>query len=177
MEKLGAFFAAHPESQTAVQATLGGQPLASFATAPYYSPHTFFLVDAAGERHPARYRWLPEAGEASLDDEEARAKPRDYLREELEQRLAAGPVAFGLQAKIAGEGDDPNDPAVAWPEEREKVLLGRLEIAGLDTTRERDGDVLVFDATRVTPGIELSDDRILAARPGAYSVSVARRTT
>jgi catalase len=35
--------------------------------------------------------------------------------------------------------------------------------------------VLVFDPTRVTDGIELSDDPILRFRPRAYSVSVARR--
>jgi catalase len=34
----------------------------------------------------------------------------------------------------------------------------------------------VFDPTRVTEGILLTDDPILHARTGAYSVSVARRT-
>ena len=35
--------------------------------------------------------------------------------------------------------------------------------------------MLVFDPTRVTDGIELSDDPVLRFRPGAYSESVARR--
>ncbi|MEY2464837.1 MAG: Catalase, partial [Acidimicrobiaceae bacterium] len=42
--------------------------------------------------------------------------------------------------------------------------------------REHDGDVLVFDPTRVTDGIELTGDRILLARRAAYSESVRRRT-
>ena len=54
--------------------------------------------------------------------------------------------------------------------------LGRLEITALAFDRERDGDILVFDPVRVPDGIRLSDDAILLARPGAYSVSVARRT-
>jgi catalase len=49
-------------------------------------------------------------------------------------------------------------------------------VTALAFDRERDGDVLVFDPTRVTEGIQLSDDPILHARAGAYSVSVARRT-
>ena len=40
----------------------------------------------------------------------------------------------------------------------------------------RFGDVLVFDPVRVTDGIELSDDKILLARSGAYRSSVTRRT-
>jgi catalase len=52
-----------------------------------------------------------------------------------------------------------------------------LEITALAFDRDRDGDVLVFDPTRVTDGIGLTDDAILLARPGAYSVSVAARTT
>jgi hypothetical protein len=40
---------------------------------------------------------------------------------------------------------------------------------------ERSGDVIVFDAVRVTDGIELSDDPVLQFRPRAYSVSVDRR--
>jgi catalase len=56
------------------------------------------------------------------------------------------------------------------------VHLGDVELSALAFDRDRDGDVLVFDPTRVVDGIDLSDDPILLARPGAYSVSVARRT-
>ena len=45
------------------------------------------------------------------------------------------------------------------------------------TTTEEIGDpVMMHDPTRVTDGIELSDDPILAARRGIYEVSVAHRT-
>src|SRR5215210_5381187 len=53
---------------------------------------------------------------------------------------------------------------------------GERALAGADAKRERDGDILVFDPTRVTEGIELSDDEILRFRPRAYSVSVTRRS-
>jgi catalase len=65
---------------------------------------------------------------------------------------------------------------VPWPDERQQVTLGRLEVTGLAHDREQGGDILVFDPTRVTDGIELSDDPILRFRPHAYAESVLRRT-
>ena len=50
-------------------------------------------------------------------------------------------------------------------------------LTGLAVDRERDGDILVFDPTRVTNGITLTDDKILLARPAVYSLSVAERTS
>jgi catalase len=175
MEKLGAFLGAHPESQTAIQATIGGQPLASFGTAPYYSPHTFWLVDAGGDRHPVRYRWLPEAGEQRLEDDAARALGRDYLHEELAERLAAGPTAFTLMLQLPNPDDPLDDPTALWPDDRELIDAGRLEITAKVDDPEGDGHIDVFDPTRVPDGVELSDDAILHARPRAYSVSAYRR--
>jgi catalase len=177
MEAMGTYLAAHPEALPAIQGAIGKGPPASYAQWTYNSLHAFALVDAAGRRRFARYRWQPAAGEDELDDADALARPPDYLTHELRERLAHQLVVFDLVLRLADPGDDVNDATVAWPEgEREEVVAGRLEVEALCETRERDGDVLVFDPSRVTDGIELSDDPILHARPGAYSVSVARRT-
>jgi catalase len=177
MEKIGAWLGAHPEAMPAVQGAVGKGSPASFAQCTFNSIHAYAFVNASGERRFARYRWVPEAGEAELDDADAMSRSPDYLREELTERLARGPVRFELVLRLAADGDDVNDPTVPWPEgAREEVRAGRLEITALDHTRDRDGDVLVFDPTRITDGIELSDDPILNARSAAYSVSVARRT-
>ncbi|HEY7874137.1 MAG TPA: catalase, partial [Actinomycetota bacterium] len=132
--------------------------------------------NARGQTRWIRYRWDPEAGEGSLDPAEARRRDLDYLRADLEERFAAGGGAFRLSAQIAEEGDDVSDPTTAWPDERERVELGRLEVTAFASDREQDGDVLVFDPTRVTAGIGLSEDRILNARPHAYAESVFRRS-
>ncbi len=100
----------------------------------------------------------------------------DYLATELEHRLTQGPASFDIDVQLAAADDPIDDPTVVWPDERATVTLGRLDVTGLAHDREVDGDVLVFDPTRVPDGIILSDDAILRARPGAYSVSVARRT-
>ena len=69
-----------------------------------------------------------------------------------------------------------DDPTAVWPEGHARVRIARLDITGLAFDRERDGDVLVFDPTRVPDGVELTADPILHARSGAYRVSVERRT-
>ena len=175
-EKLGAFLAAHPEAQTAIQGTVGVGPLASFANGAYFSPHTFFLVDAGGERHPVRYRWIPEAGEQRLDDDEAEARGPNYLYDGLAEQLSGdGTIAFELRFQRAAADDSLDDPTALWPDEREFVDAGRLEITGMVDDPERDDRIDVFDPLRVTEGVEPSDDKILHARRSAYSVSAYRR--
>lgn len=175
MEKLGAFLAAHPESQPAIQATIGSEPPASFAQLAYHSPHTFKLVDAAGEGTWVRYRWRPEAGEAQIPDDEARERGRDYLRSELAERLRGGPSGFELLLQIPAEGDPVDDPTAVWPDDRELIVAGRLEVTGIVDDPESEGRIDVFDPARIVDGIELSDDPVLHARPRAYSVSAYRR--
>lgn len=167
------FLGAHPEALPAIQAALGSDPPESYATCTYNSIHAYRWDDAEGGSRFVRYGFEPEAGERSLPGGEAKARGRDYLRAEV---LAREETAFRLVVTLAVEGDAVHDPTAAWPAERERVEVGRLVLTGPETERERDGDILVFDPTRVTAGIELSDDPILHFRPRAYSVSVARRT-
>lgn len=174
-EKLGAFFADHPESQTAVQATLDAEPPASLATQAYHSPHTFKLLDAEDNPTWVRYRWRPEAGEATISDDDAKERGGDYLRAELAERLAQGPACFDLKFQIPTEDDPIDDPTALWPEDRERIVAGTLEITEMVEDPEGGEHIEVFDPTRTGDGIELSDDPILHARARAYSVSAYRR--
>jgi catalase len=167
------FLGAHPEALPAIQAALGADPPDSYATCGYNAIHSFRWVDPEGGSRYVRYRFEPEAGERTIPGEEAKARGADYLRDEI---LARPETAFRLIVILAGEGDPVDDATVAWPEERERIEVGRLVLTGPETGREGDGDILVFDPTRVIPGIEPSDDPILHFRPRAYSVSVTRRT-
>ena len=173
MEKVGAWLGAHPEAQVAIQAAVGAAPPESYATAVYNSIHSYRWIGADGEGRWLRYRFEPEEGERTISDEEARERGRDYLREDIQGRSGAG---FKMIVVLAEDGDDPDDPTVAWPEEREKVEVGRLELGEPDTAREHGDDVLVFDPMRVTGGIEPSNDQILRFRPRTYAVSVERRS-
>ena len=175
-EKVGAYLAEHPEGVAAVTAAITHPTPASYAGLTYHSLHAFGFVAADDSVRYGRYHLIPEKGDQTISEEEAAAMPPDYLRAELEERLTSGPAVFVIDLQLAADGDPLDDPTVEWPPEREVVRLGRLDITNLAFDRERDGDVLVFDPTRVPDGIRLTDDKILLARPGAYAVSVARRT-
>ena len=175
--KVGAFLAEHPETQAAVQQILPSLCAPeSYATCAYNSLHAFVLVAGDGTRTPGRYRWEPEAGESRLTDEDADAAGDGYLQAEIVERAEREGVRFRLDFLVAGDADDLADPTVAWPEDRERVTLGHLELTGVDESREVDGDVLVFDPTRLTDGIEPTADEIPQVRSDVYALSVLRRT-
>jgi catalase len=170
------YLARHREAIPAVRAFLALKPPASYAQLRYNGLHAFKWVDGQGGERFVRYSWLPEAGEATLSGGEAKSRGREYLIEELAGRLEREPVRFGLQVQIAGPGDPTADPTAVWPEERETVVVGNLELTELEEGRETGDDILVFDPSRVTDGIELSDDPLVQFRSQAYSVSVERRS-
>ena len=176
LERFGAWLGEHPEAVPAIQAAMSAAPPASYATCPYNGIHSYRYVSASGEGRFVRFRWEPEAGIETLTSDEARERGANYLQEEILERLSQGGAAFRLTLVLAEPEDPVDDPTVAWPEERETIVAGRLELTGEETGRERDGDILVFDPTRVVDGIELSDDAILRFRPRAYSESVTRRS-
>jgi catalase len=174
--RLPLFLATHPEALPALKANAPAlKPPESYATTRYYAVHAFKWIDADGGERYVRYRWLPDAGESSLSNEEARSRGADYLQDDLRERLAKEPIRFALELQIAGPGDKVDDPTAVWPDSRDTLNAGTLELTGLETGRETGDDVLVFDPNRLTDGIEASEDPILKFRSPAYSVSVERR--
>ncbi|HUE25341.1 MAG TPA: catalase family peroxidase [Solirubrobacteraceae bacterium] len=170
------FLARNPRALVTVPGGLPAlKPVASYATCRYYGTHAFRFLDAQGGSRYARYTLLPEAGEGRLSVRGARRRGPDYLQEDIRQRLDRGLVRFTLELQIAGPDDAVDDPTAVWPSQRERVRAGMLELTAIETERETNGDVLVFDPTRITDGIELSDDPILQFRHRAYTESVARR--
>lgn len=176
--KLPLVFARHPEMVRNAPALAPSlRPPPSYAAATYHGQHAFKWIDSGGGERFVRYTWVPEAREPKISLREARARGRDYLREDLERRLESGPIRFELELRLAAAGDPLEDPSVAWPNARQKVRVGSLELTDHETGRETGDDVLVFDPTRVIEGIECSDDPVLLFRPKAYSESVAERTS
>lgn len=173
-EELGAFLAAHPATAAALElVSRVPAPPRSWATLTFHSSVAYVLVDAQGRRQAVRWELTPQAGEHLLTDAEREAAGPDYLMTEILERL---PVRFSLRAQLAQHGDPTDDSTARWPDDREWVDMGVVELTAPDTVRETGDDVLVMDPTRLTPGIELSDDPILHVRKAAYAVSVAQRT-
>ncbi|MEU4926287.1 catalase family peroxidase [Streptomyces yokosukanensis] len=171
--RVHAFVHAHPHLAEAV----AQQPPvpASYACTAYWAVHAFIWVDAAGAGQPVRYRWEPEAGRTDLTAAQAATRTAHYLTDELHQRLERAPVAFDLRIQLAGPDDPTHDPSTVWPDHREEITAGRLEV-----TAPADGqdlrDTQAFDPTRVTSGIQISDDPVLAFRAHAYAESHLRRS-
>lgn len=170
---LDLFVADHPETQRFL-ARPRPTPR-SFATTRYFGNNALVFVSADGGKRAFRYVIEPDAGVASLTPEEAKAEQPRFLFDDLDARLAAGPVRFTLIAQLAGAEDPTDDVTVLWPADRERVTLGAIEISGPhpDQGEERR---LFLDPNNVPDGIALSDDPLLTARRQAYGVSIARRT-
>ena len=151
------------------------RPPESYATSRYFTVHSYRWIAPDGTTRYTRSSWLPEAGEHRIGPRDARSRGRDFLHEEIARRLESGTARWTLEAQIAGEGDDVDNPASQWPSSRERVIVGTLELDAIADDPEADGGIFVMDPTRVTDGIELSDDPVLQFRAKAYSASVERR--
>jgi catalase len=171
--RLAAYLATHPR----LIGSLGGAAKvpASYATVEYHGLHAFRWVDADGGARFVRYHLVPVAGDKYLGLRTALSKGPDFLTDELDERLADGPVHFYYRVQIAGPDDSTVDPSAPW-KDKTTATVGTIEIVGRETVRERDGDIVVFDPMRVTDGIEPSDDPVLRFRSAAYSESVKLRT-
>lgn len=173
--RLPLLVAKHPEIVRTLRANSVALRIpASYATCGYHGLHAFRWLDADGGSRFVRYHWVPEAGESFVSPLAARKQGRDFLADELAERLARGPVRFRLDVQLAGPGDSTADPSAPW-RSTETVAVGMLEVTAPAPDPEADGGVVVYDPMNVTDGIEPSDDEILHFRSKAYSVSVERR--
>jgi catalase len=170
--KLSWFVLRHPRHLKALREAGEVKAVASYAHCRYNALHAFRWIDRSGAGRYVRYSWVPEQPGGDRSDSDAKRLDRDYLQHELAARLDRTPVRFGLQLQLGEGGDSVTDPMSAWPKDRKVVRAGTLELTEIAAEEA----LLVFDPTRVTDGIELSDDPILRFRPRAYGVSVERRT-
>ena len=170
-----AFLGGHPSALKFVQ---DPKPMpASFATESFFSNNAFIFVSKDGTKQAGRYQILPVGGAQHLDDAAAKAKPPNFLAEELKERLANGPAKFRLVLQLASAGDATNDSTVVWPEDHKTVDMGTISLTAVDPDSASAEKALAFDPTRLTDGIELSDDPLPALRSRVYALSVAHRHT
>ena len=172
--KLPGFFLRYPRAVLKLrEANEGLNRRASFAARHYFAFHAYKWLDAEGGERWVRYFWSPTVDEPDFSKDEAKRRGRDYLFDELAERLEREPVRLELEIQIAAEGDDPDDPSSEWPAERERAIVGTLEVTAIDPDAD---DGIVFDPMRLVDGIEASNDPVLRYRPDVYTLSHARRT-
>lgn len=172
---IGKHMEEHPSVAAFIQAP---KPFpVSFATEKYFGVNAFKLVSKDGKGTFVRYRIVPDAGFAVLEDSDVAAKSKDYLFDELKERLSSGPASFKLLAQIAKEGDPTDDATKHWPEERKQVELGTIKLDNYEGEAEskKDQQRIIFDPIPRVEGVEASDDPLIDMRAAIYLISGKER--
>lgn len=161
------FLKTHPAALAFVQ-TPKPSP-ASFAKEAYFGVTAMRFTNKDGVVRHGRYRIVPEAGV-----EHAEGKDPNYLFDELDRRIAQGPISFNVKVQIAAENDVVDDATIHWPEDRPVMDLGAIAL----TSKAPDDDThkrIIFDPIPRLDGIEPSDDPLLELRAAVYLISGRRR--
>lgn len=165
------FLASHPIAK----AFLTTQHItSSFATINYYGVNSFKFTNKKGVSHFIRYQVITEAGEKYITSEESTKESAEYLFAEIKKRIAQGPIKFKLYAQIAEDGDKIEDPSVAWPDSRRRVLLGEITVTKLTDNTPEEDKKFVLSPGNIPDGIEMADP-MLELRAKAYPISVKER--
>jgi len=167
------FVGAHPSALAFVQAP---KPFpTSFATETYFGVTAFEFINQAGEKKFGRYRIVPEAGNSYLPAEQVAGIAPNYHFDEIAGRVAKGPVGFRIFAQVAADGDTVDDATIHWPESRQQVELGTLELTDVPADSGAQQKHIIFDPIPRVDGIEASADPLLELRAAIYLLSGRRR--
>jgi catalase len=101
------------------------------ATPPSWRVNTVRFQGQDGQVRPARWVFEPRAGALRLIDDRMRSLPGDFLADALRWRVAAGPAQFDMVLRFPAAADDLDNPTVAWPDDRPRAVVGRLQVAVL----------------------------------------------
>ena len=168
---LDSFLSTHPIAKTFL--TTQKLPV-SYATISYYGVNSFKFTNKSGQSHFIRYLFVPEEGERLLTADQFNQAGAEYLQTEIKKRIASSPIRFKFYAEIAQDGDEIENPSIAYPAGREKVLLGYIDIKTLAANTSAEDKALSFSPNNIPDGIETADP-MLNFRGKAYPISVKER--
>ncbi|WP_300456665.1 catalase [Acidovorax sp.] len=151
----------------------------SYATMQGFGVHSFRFVNAVGESVFVKFHWSPKAGTHSLVWDEAvkisGADP-DYHRRDLWERIEAGvypEYELGVQVFTEEQADrfsfDILDATKLIPEELIPVRpIGRMVLNRNPDNFFAETEQVAFCTAHVVPGIDFSNDPLLAGRIHSY---------
>jgi catalase len=169
------FLAAHPAALAFVQAP---KPFpTSLAAETYFGVTAFAFTNEAGQTRFGRYRIIPEAGNSYFSNEQVAGLSPNYHFEEIVSRVAKEPVRFRIRVQVAAAGDTVDDATIHWPESREQLELGTVELNQLVPDTVAQQQRIIFDPIPRVDGIEASADPLLELRAAIYLLSGRRRRT
>ena len=151
----------------------------SYATMQGFGVHTYRLVNEAGDSVFVKFHWQPKAGTHSLCWDEAvkisGADP-DFHRRDLWERIEGGAFPeweLGLQVFTEEQADefsfDILDATKLIPEELVPVrIVGRMVLNRNPDNFFAETEQVAFCTAHVVPGIDFSNDPLLAGRIHSY---------
>ncbi len=151
----------------------------SYRTMQGFGVHTFRLVNAAGESVFCKFHWQPVLGTHSLAWDEAvkiAGCDGDFHRRDLWEAIDAGVFPeweLGLQVFTEAQADtfafDVLDATKLVPEELVPVVVvGRLVLNRNPDNFFAETEQVAFCTAHVIPGIDFSNDPLLAGRLHSY---------
>lgn len=144
-----------------------------------FGVHTFRLVNAAGESHFVKFHWTPKLGTHSLVWDEAvkiAGADADFHRRDLWDAIEAGEYPeweLGLQIFTEAQAEsfsfDVLDATKLIPEELVPVTpVGRMVLNRNPDNFFAETEQVAFCTAHVVPGIDFSNDPLLAGRLHSY---------
>ncbi|MDQ0681106.1 catalase [Streptomyces achromogenes] len=152
----------------------------SYRTMEGFGVHTFRLVDAAGGTTLVKFHWKPKLGVHSQVWEEAQIAggvDPDFHRRDLADAIEAGAYPqweLGIQTfpdtpEQTFEGIDLLDPTKIVPEELAPVQpIGLLTLNRNPSDFFAETEQVAFHVGHLVPGIDVTDDPLLAGRLFSY---------
>jgi catalase len=151
----------------------------SYRTMQGFGVHTYRLVDAGGRSHFVKFHWSPKAGTHSLMWDEAvkiSGADSDFHRRDLWEAIEAGAYPeyeLGLQIFTEEQADgfsfDVLDATKLVPEELVPIVpVGKLVLNRNPDNFFAETEQVAFCVAHVVPGIDFSNDPLLAGRIHSY---------
>ena len=167
------FLGSHPAALAFVQTP---KPFpSSLARETYFAVIAYRFINGKNESKFGRYRIVPEAGNDYLNGDAAAKISPDYHYDELKQRVAKGPIRFKILVQVAAPSDVTDDVTVHWPESRELVEFGTIELTSVLEDNLAQQKHIIFDPIPRVDGIEPSADPLLELRAAIYLLSGRER--
>jgi catalase len=144
-----------------------------------FGVHSFRLVNAKGESRFVKFHWNPVAGTHSVDWDEAvkiNGADPDFHRRDLWEAIEAGEFPeweLGLQVFTEEQAEqfsfDILDSTKIIPEELVPLkVVGRLVLNRNPDNFFAETEQVAFGAQNIVPGIDFSNDPLLAGRIHSY---------
>ena len=144
-----------------------------------FGVHTFRLINARGTSRFVKFHWRPLAGTCSLDWDEAvkiSGADSDFHRRDLWESIESGvypEYELGLQIfteeQASGFSFDVLDATKLVPEELVPVLpVGRMVLNRNPDNFFAETEQVAFGVQNLVPGIDFSNDPLLAGRIHSY---------